>query len=79
MTGLHWIDWIIVALFLLITVGIGLYFTKRAGSNIASFFLTGRALPWYIAGTAWVASAFASDTAASAPSDFNVRIWLLPQ
>lgn len=62
MTGLHWIDWIIVALFLLVTVGIGLYFTKRAGSNIASFFLTGRVLPWYIAGTAWVASAFASDT-----------------
>ncbi len=62
MTGLHWIDWTIVVVFMLITVGIGLYFTKRASANISSFFLTGRTLPWYIAGMAWVASAFASDT-----------------
>jgi len=43
-------------------LGIGLSFTKRAGKDVEScFFLGGRNLPWWIAGTSMVAT-FAADT-----------------
>ncbi len=35
---------------------------KRAGRGISDFFLGGRKLPWYIAGTGMVATTFAADT-----------------
>jgi len=41
---------------------IGLYFTKRAGTNIESFFLSGRSIPWYISGGSLIATSFAADT-----------------
>ncbi|EMR03457.1 sodium:solute symporter family protein [Cesiribacter andamanensis] len=55
-------DWIVIGLFILITLVIGLYFSKQAGKNIDSFFLGGRNLPWWIAGTSMVATTFAADT-----------------
>ena len=60
--GLHWIDWLVVAGFLLVNVAIGLYFTRRAGKNIESFFISNRALPWYVAGLSLTIGGFASDT-----------------
>ncbi len=59
---LHIIDWIIIISFLLLILGIGLSFTKQAGKNVESFFLGGRNLPWWIAGTSMVATTFAVDT-----------------
>ena len=56
------IDWAIVVVFLLGSMGVGLIFTKKASANISSFFVSGRALPWYVCAMAWVASGFASDT-----------------
>lgn len=56
------IDWIIIGLFLLVTLGIGLFFRKRAGRSTSDFFLSGRNLPWYVAGTSMVATTFAADT-----------------
>lgn len=41
---------------------IGVYFTKRASSSISEFFLSGRNLPWWLAGTSMVATTFSSDT-----------------
>ncbi len=55
-------DWIIIASFFLIAIGIGLYMRKRAGKSTSDFFLTGRNLPWYVAGTSMVATTFAADT-----------------
>ncbi len=55
-------DWIVIAVFLGITLVIGLYFSKQAGQDIDSFFLGGRNLPWWIAGTSMVATTFAADT-----------------
>ncbi|MEX0324208.1 MAG: hypothetical protein AB3N63_18770 [Puniceicoccaceae bacterium] len=60
--GLAVIDWIIVVVFIVGSIGIGLFFTKKASKNVSSFFVSGRVLPWYICGMAWVASGFASDT-----------------
>ncbi|MDR4988861.1 MAG: sodium:solute symporter family protein [Bacteroidales bacterium] len=59
---LHIIDWIIIAAFLLISIGIGLYMSRRASRSTGDFFLTGRNLPWYVAGTSMVATTFAADT-----------------
>lgn len=36
--------------------------SKRAGRSTSDFFLSGRKLPWYIAGTSMVATTFAADT-----------------
>ncbi|MBM4168375.1 MAG: Na+:solute symporter [Ignavibacteria bacterium] len=56
------IDWIIIAIYFAITISIGLYFTRRAGSSTSEFFLSGRNLPWWLAGTSMVATTFAADT-----------------
>jgi SSS family solute:Na+ symporter len=44
------------------SLGLGLYFTKRASKNTGEFFLSGRNLPWWLAGTSMVATTFSSDT-----------------
>ncbi|HPJ44780.1 MAG TPA: hypothetical protein PL017_01690, partial [Tenuifilaceae bacterium] len=56
------IDWIIIIIYLVISIGISLYLAKRAGKSTSDFFLSGRNLPWYIAGTSMVATTFAADT-----------------
>ncbi|MGB3074264.1 MAG: sodium:solute symporter family protein [Chitinophagales bacterium] len=56
------IDWIIIVVYFIITTYIGLRFSKQAGKDTAGFFLGGRNLPWYLAGTSMVATTFAADT-----------------
>lgn len=60
--SLHLLDWCVIVLFLCFSMGVGLYFAKRAGKNLQSFFLSGRNLPWYIAGFSLIATTFAADT-----------------
>ena len=59
---LELIDWAIIVGYFALTLGIGAWFTRRAGSNIAEFFVSGRSLPWWVAGTSMVATTFAADT-----------------
>ncbi len=56
------LDWAIVILYMLASLTIGLYFTRRASSSVNEFFLSGRNLPWWLAGTSMVATTFSSDT-----------------
>ena len=56
------VDWAIVAAYFLLSAGIGLYFTKRGGESLDQYFLSGRQVPWWLAGTAMVATTFAADT-----------------
>ncbi len=56
------IDWAIVVGYILFALGLGIYFSKRAGKNINEFFVSGRNLPWWLAGTSMVATTFAADT-----------------
>ncbi len=56
------LDWTIIASYFAISLGIGFYMLKRAGRSTGDFFLSGRKLPWYIAGTSMVATTFAADT-----------------
>jgi Na+/proline symporter len=56
------IDWAVVALYFLLNLAIGWYYKARAGKNIGEFFLSGRNVPWWLAGTSMVATTFAADT-----------------
>jgi Na+/proline symporter len=56
------IDWIIILLYFILSLAIGLYFYKRASGNTEDFFLSGRKLPWWLAGLSMVATTFAADT-----------------
>ena len=56
------IDWIIIAAYLAFTLLVGILLSKRAGRSTGEYFLSGRKLPWWIAGTSMVATSFAADT-----------------
>ena len=56
------IDWGIILAYLATTLGIGFYFRSRASQSLADYFVSGRSLPWWIAGTSMVATTFAADT-----------------
>ena len=56
------LDWTLVALYFLGNAAIGLYYRSRAGKSVNEFFLSGRNVPWWLAGTSMVATTFAADT-----------------
>ncbi|MCP2519435.1 Na+:solute symporter [Candidatus Aminicenantes bacterium AC-708-M15] len=56
------IDWIFVFSYFIFVLSVGFYFSKKAGRNIENFFISGRSLPWWIAGTSMVATTFGADT-----------------
>ena len=56
------VDWTIVAAYFAFNLAIGFYYKARAGQNISEFFLSGRNVPWWLAGTSMVATTFAADT-----------------
>ena len=55
-------DWSVVALYFLFNAAIGLYYKRRAGRDTREYFLSGRNVPWWLAGTSMVATTFAADT-----------------
>ncbi len=55
-------DWLIVVLYFVASIAIGLAATGRAGKSLAEYFVSGRSLPWWLAGTSMVATTFAADT-----------------
>ncbi len=60
--NLTWIDWAIVAAYFLLSAGIGFAFTKKGGESLSEYFISGRAVPWWLAGASMVATTFAADT-----------------
>jgi len=60
--NIYGIDWVIVVLYFAFTLGVGVYFSKRAGRDVNEFLVAGRKLPWWLAGTSMVATTFAADT-----------------
>jgi SSS family solute:Na+ symporter len=59
---LTYVDWAVVALYFAFNIAIGFYYKSRAGSSVNEFFLSGRNVPWWLAGTSMVATTFAADT-----------------
>ncbi|MCB0663454.1 MAG: Na+:solute symporter, partial [Saprospiraceae bacterium] len=56
------LDWTIVGGFFLLSLVIGLYFSKRAGKSYDEYFLSGRNMPWWLLGISMVATTFSADT-----------------
>lgn len=62
MGGLHWLDWAILGGYFAVMLWIGVRFAGKASKSLDEYFLTGRSLPWWIAGTSMVATSFSCDT-----------------
>ena len=56
------LDWSAIVGYLLITLGLGLYFRRRSGKSVDDYFVSGRRVSWWLAGTSMVATTFAADT-----------------
>src|SRR5467141_2800531 len=56
------LDWSIVAAYFIFNLAVGFYYKSRAGKSTGEFFLGGRNVPWWLAGTSMVATTFAADT-----------------
>jgi Na+/proline symporter len=59
---LVWLDWVIVALSILVTFAPAVFLARRAGASTAEFFTAGRAAPWWLVGVSMVATTFSTDT-----------------
>jgi len=59
---LNYVDWVVIALYFAFNLGVGLYLRKRATKSISDFFISGRNVSWWLAGTSMVATTFAADT-----------------
>jgi Na+/proline symporter len=56
------LDWAIIIGYFALSAGIGFYFTRRGGSSLTEYFVSGRSVPWWLAGVSMVATTFAADT-----------------
>src|SRR5947199_8225832 len=56
------LDWSAIVLYLGITLALGLYFRSRSGKSVDDYFVSGRNVAWWLAGTSMVATTFAADT-----------------
>lgn len=56
------LDWSIISIYFIFILGVGLYFSKRSGSSLSQYFLSGRDMPWWLLGLSMVATTFSADT-----------------
>lgn len=56
------IDWLIVLVYLILTMVMGLYLSRQGSKSLADFFVSGRSLPWWLAGISMAATTFSIDT-----------------
>ena len=56
------LDWGIILLFFILTLGVGLWVARSAGKSTTDFFLSGRNMPWWLLGISMVATTFSADT-----------------
>src|SRR5213595_1936696 len=56
------VDWLVIAAYFALNLAIGMYYMRRARGSTSEFFLSGRDVPWWLAGTSMVATTFAADT-----------------
>jgi len=56
------LDWLVIAAYFALNLAIGFFYMRRASGNIGEFFLSGRNVSWWLAGTSMVATTFGADT-----------------
>jgi Na+/proline symporter len=60
--ALQGLDWGIIAAYFIVSLLIGLMVSRKSGSSVAEFFLSGRNMPWWLLGVSMVATTFSADT-----------------
>src|SRR6185295_590445 len=55
-------DWIVIIVYLAMNLLISLYYRRRSSGSTEEFFVSGRNVSWWLAGTSMVATTFAADT-----------------
>jgi SSS family solute:Na+ symporter len=55
-------DWIVIVVYLALNLLISLYYRRRSSGSTEEFFVSGRNVSWWLAGTSMVATTFAADT-----------------
>jgi Na+/proline symporter len=55
-------DWGVVLAYLLFSLLLGLYLSRQGARSLVDFFVSGRSLPWWLAGTSMAATTFSIDT-----------------
>jgi len=56
------LDWVVIAIYFAINLAIGFYYYRKASGSVGEFFVSGREVPWWLAGTSMVATTFGADT-----------------
>lgn len=56
------LDWTIVGAYITLSLIVGIWASKQAGTDTKSFFLAGRNMPWWLLGVSMVATTFSTDT-----------------
>jgi Na+/proline symporter len=56
------LDWLAIFGYLAFTILLGLCFRKRSAKSVDQYFVSGRNVNWWLAGTSMVATTFAADT-----------------
>ena len=56
------LDWTLVGIYFVFILLVGLYFSKKSGTNLDQYFLSGRNMPWWLLGLSMVATTFSADT-----------------
>jgi solute:Na+ symporter, SSS family len=56
------LDWGVVAIYMALTLAVGLWLSRRASRSLEEFFVGGRSIPWWLAGASMAAITFNVDT-----------------
>jgi SSS family solute:Na+ symporter len=56
------LDLFVLGVYFAMTLAVGLFFARRAKRSMVDYFLSARSMPWWVAGTAMVATTFSADT-----------------
>ncbi len=56
------LDWLIILAYMISTLALGFYLSRRASGSMEDFFVSGRSLSWWLAGASMAATTFSIDT-----------------
>src|SRR5258707_11108930 len=56
------LDWVVIAVYFCVNLAIGFHYYRKASGSVGEFFISGRSVPWWLAGTSMVATTFGADT-----------------
>ncbi|CEI80941.1 MULTISPECIES: sodium:solute symporter [Oceanobacillus] len=73
--GLGTANWLVIIVYLIAMLGVGLYFTKKAGKNTDEFFTAGGKIPAWAAGFSIYATTLSAITYMSTPEQAFLTDW----